>query len=351
MKAWEPEETFEKADFPAKKPGDDSKPDAKRKPGAGGKTGAGRPGRGAGEGERPGSQSGPQKSPPVSGAPKKFRPPPARPAPGPSAGVPAPPPIGQPAPARSKSGSGTAWEPDLDFERADFSGVPPEEAVARGDSRSSSDAMANVANARPGPGPQSGTPARSWQPPKLSEQARQAGKPDGGRGSAPAGSGPEKNTARTPKIVGSRIRQGPGSESGAGAASSAPLNSDLNSKTNAGSGTVHAAAGTAGVSGFSRRLLEELTILHRENARHILRHWYWEKTGMAPEGLGHIQPHDRIYVVLASLGPQVLIVLYESMSPTERRQMQEILDRPRNLTAVDANRVRTIFMQTLRAEV
>lgn len=274
MEPWEPEEIFDKADFPVKKSDPKSGDKPKRPP--------------------PGPGSGPIKP----------------------AGVPGPPPAIRPAPSH---GSGAAWEPDLDFERADYSGIPPEEAVARGDSRSSSDAMANVAAGRPGAPDGVGTPqAHSWQPPKLSEQARQK---------TQQAKQPESGGAQDPKVVGSRIRQGPGAErSGSGSADPT-------------------------VSGFSRRLLEELAILHRENARHILRHWYWEKTGMAPEGLGHIQPHDRIYIVLSSLGSQVLIVVYESMSPTERRQMQEILDHPRNVTAADASQVRTVFMNLLRAEV
>ncbi|MEQ9363599.1 MAG: hypothetical protein RIF32_05120 [Leptospirales bacterium] len=305
MKAWEPEEIFEKADFPAKKPGSKS----------GSKAGKGPPGQGGG-GRPPRNPTGGSGS---RGASKK------------SAGVPGPPPTGRPSPQRP---SGAVWEPDLDFERADFSGIPPEEAVTRGDSRSSSDAMANVAAGRPAANPSGGPQARTWQPPKLSERARKARDEKGAPGSSPAG-GATPGTAQTPKVVASRIRQGPGAETPVSKpAANAPAGAD-----------------PAGVSGFSRRLLEELVILHRENARHILRHWYWEKAGMAPEGLGHIQPHDRIYIVLSSLGPQVLIVMYESMSPTERRQMQEILNQPRNVTAADVSRVRTVFMNMLRAEV
>lgn len=330
MKAWEPEEIFEKADFPVKKPGSkaDSKSDAKPKnPARSNSPGTGRPG-------RPASQ-----------------------APAPGAGVPRPPSAGTGASPPGQA-SGAAWEPELDFERADFSGVSPEEAAARGDSRSSSDAMANVAAGRAASPANPASPqARAWQPPKLSEQARSKSGQAGSRtGKTPA----MDASAQTPNIVGSRIRQGPGAAANSqpnplankGASQAAPkTSSDRNAGRVVNPGGAAADANAAGASGFSQRLLEELTILHRENARHVLRHWYWEKAGMAPEGLGHIAPHDRIYMILSGLGPQVLMVLYESMSPTERRQMQEILNRPPNATAQEASRVRTTFMHLLRADI
>lgn len=306
MEPWEPEEIFEKADFPARK----SKPEKKA-----GQPGANRVPPGGGSG-RPAPRSQP-------------------------AGVPAPPSAIRP---QNRRGPGDVWEPELDFERVDFSGVPPEEAVARGDTRSSSDTMANVTAGRGGPSP--ATPqVGAWRPPRISEAAQ--------KNKAP---GPKTNpeqppAAQTPRVVGSRIRQGPGATGPAPFTGGRPTG-DVVRKTNAGSGTGAGVPVEAAIaSSFSRRLLEELAITHRENARHILRHWYWEKPGMAPEGLAHIPPHDRIYIVLAALGSPVLVAVYESMSPTERRQMQEILDQPRPVSGAQVNRVLTVFMNSLRGQV
>ncbi|MCB1309236.1 MAG: hypothetical protein KDK30_13680, partial [Leptospiraceae bacterium] len=57
-----------------------------------------------------------------------------------------------------------------------------------------------------------------------------------------------------------------------------------------------------GAAGFNARIFREMVLGNREAARHILRHWYWQKPGQQLSPIDAVHPHDRIYIVMTLLG-------------------------------------------------
>lgn len=289
MESWEPEESFDKADFPVRKK------KAQPPPSGDGKPASQNPPKQAGQPQRPSQQPAP---PPSADSGDRVR-------------------IGQ-------------WSPDLEFDQADFKGVPKAETLETGDDKRSSDAIQDIARRARRPQPAGDEPkrARSWQPPRVDR---------GDEASPDRPLFPRVSSADAEHVV--RRKQPDPS-------AAVPANSA--SRSAARSGARNSRSGP----GFTERILQELVILQRENARHILRNWSWEKPKMAPEGLAHIAAHDRIFIVLSGLGPKVLEILYESMTPAERRQMQEILTEPRrrNPAANEIITVRNAFMQRIRGD-
>ncbi|MBX7058071.1 MAG: hypothetical protein K1X75_08380 [Leptospirales bacterium] len=181
-----------------------------------------------------------------------------------------------------------AWRPELDFERADFP-------------RPATPAQTPSAESPPAAGNDSGgsRSIRRWLPGKTSE-ASPARAIDAGQ------------------VLG-----------GGKASAASPAGGDG--------------------AGVQNRLLQEAALTRREEARHVLRRWYWEKAGQAQGTLAAIDPHDRIAIVLNLLGADVARRLLELFSPMERQQVLSVLRRPMRRYAVnELALVRAGFMEALR---
>lgn len=180
------------------------------------------------------------------------------------------------------------WEPDLQFEKADFAAKP--------------------ADAKPRPVAKPvGTPARPDPRPLPSSTAAQPGAAPGR------------------VITGSPVKPTPAAK---------PLPSPSPVQMSA-----------------ADKLFRDTVIASAEKAVFLLRHWYWEKP--APPGAPQKHPvpaHDRIQIVLGSIGEGGLRGLFEIMTPKERGQMMEILRRPQRFRPAAIESVRRYFSDLLRDE-
>jgi hypothetical protein len=72
-------------------------------------------------------------------------------------------------------------------------------------------------------------------------------------------------------------------------------------------------------------VLKAAVIPNPELAVYRIRNWFFEKPGKSEKGIYSVSPHLRIYIVLSLLGAELIKVIYSIMSPTERRQIHQIL--------------------------
>ena len=103
-----------------------------------------------------------------------------------------------------------------------------------------------------------------------------------------------------------------------------------------------------GAGDFGARLLARLVLTKPESARNIIRHWYWQKPGQGEGALKSVHPHDRIFILLATIGKKVTTALFEVMSPMEREQLIGILKEPRQPTPIEISIVRRAFGELMR---
>lgn len=79
-----------------------------------------------------------------------------------------------------------------------------------------------------------------------------------------------------------------------------------------------------------------------------LRGWYWEKEGHPPDGLiGQVPPATRIFIILVTAGKPILEKLYSIMTPTERRQFNDLLKQPPKLDGQMVSVVRRGFLESI----
>lgn len=99
------------------------------------------------------------------------------------------------------------------------------------------------------------------------------------------------------------------------------------------------------------KLFRDTVIASAEKAVFLLRHWFWEKPA-PPGGLKRhpVPAHDRIQIVLGSMGEGGVRALFEIMTPKERGQMAEILRRPQSFRPAAIESVRRYFSDLLRDE-
>lgn len=195
------------------------------------------------------------------------------------------------------------WSPDLEFERADFRSAPPSK--------------------KEGPAPPASTPAGpAADAGGESEKKREV------RRWIPGAGGDKMAPA---KVSAERIVS-PGAAApaaGAKAAANTP--------------------GSPPVQRFHAAMMRDLALARRETARHILRRWFWEKSEQAPPALRGLAAHDRIQIVLSLLGLEAARSLLAMMTPEERRQMVQILKRPnRRFATNEIALARDAFMEALR---
>ncbi len=71
-------------------------------------------------------------------------------------------------------------------------------------------------------------------------------------------------------------------------------------------------------------LLQKSILARPEDSVYILRHWYWEKTPEVKELWQSVPAHDRIFIIIASLGEKIAGLLLPIMTPTEQKQLSDI---------------------------
>ncbi len=226
-----------------------------------------------------------------------------------------------------------AWRPEDEFEAADFpaakqkpapAGPPlwtPEAEFERADFTPASSPEKQANPAKPGPAPSKPsapaappTPERkvsAWQPDKLGAPGAVRA-PD--RPAAPAPASPRAPRAAVPPVKPPAV----------------------------------SAAAAESVT-YANQLLRDLALAKRESARHVLRRWYWEKPGQAPESLARIPAAERIFIIFSLLGGRTAKVVLDTMTPAERAQMIAIFKAPRRKFAVnELATVRSAFMDAVR---
>lgn len=208
------------------------------------------------------------------------------------------------------------WAPEAEFERADFKPAPAPEkksAPAKPAPPEAQPAAPSAPSAPPAPERK----VSAWQPGKL-----------GAPGAKPApvrapdrASQPAPDSPRPPRVVVPPAKPAP-----------PPANP----------------AAAAGVS-YANQLLRDLALARRESARHVLRRWFWEKPGQAPESLARILAAERIFIIFSLLGGSAAKAVLDTMTPAERAQMIAIFKAPRRKFAVnEIAAVRSAFMDAVR---
>ena len=91
-----------------------------------------------------------------------------------------------------------------------------------------------------------------------------------------------------------------------------------------------------------------MIVNHPENAMHLLRHWLFAKPNSGDDAVRSVHPHNRIFIILASAGPKLAGYLLKIMSPSEKKEIQNILKRKPSFSAGDVNIVRQHFMLKIR---
>lgn len=101
---------------------------------------------------------------------------------------------------------------------------------------------------------------------------------------------------------------------------------------------------------MTRVYLSELVGQDPRGATDLLRSWYWEKSGRESP-VKYVPPRNRIHLILRSLTKEALLVLYEMMTPVERRQMEEIRKEPMHVNEREILKVRKYFMARLAGQL
>lgn len=95
------------------------------------------------------------------------------------------------------------------------------------------------------------------------------------------------------------------------------------------------------------RLLMKAALENREKAVYALRHWYWEKPSASTETWRSVPGHDRILIILASIGEKITNALLAIMTPVEQGQLREILRRQTHFSSDQVGAVRKKFMEMI----
>ncbi len=107
----------------------------------------------------------------------------------------------------------------------------------------------------------------------------------------------------------------------------------------------------ANAPAFPAQLFRQAALESPETSIRFLRKWLWEKwppPGGPTTGAGSIEPHDRIFIVLSTLGMKVVQYLFQIMSPRERAEFQKILKRPPRHNPVSVAMVCRAFMDGVK---
>ena len=94
------------------------------------------------------------------------------------------------------------------------------------------------------------------------------------------------------------------------------------------------------------RLMQETVLADPELAIRYLRRWYWEKWPPTEKvsGVRTVPPHDRLQIVLMTLGAKVQQYIYRIMSPVERGKFNEVATRNKTYSPATVNLVCREFM-------
>lgn len=215
------------------------------------------------------------------------------------------------------------WAPEAEFERADFKPAPPPESrgkPAKPAPPRSNSAAASAPAAPPVAAPIAPAAERkvtAWQPGKLGAPG---GTPPSARAPERAGA-PAPEGPRAPRVVVPPVKPA----------------------------TPPAGPAAAVGASYANQLLRDLALARRESARHVLRRWYWEKPGQAPDALARIAGAERIFIVFSLIGASAAKAVLDTMTPSERAQMIAIFKAPRRKFAVnEIAAVRSAFMDAVR---
>ncbi len=94
-----------------------------------------------------------------------------------------------------------------------------------------------------------------------------------------------------------------------------------------------AAASEAGDTGLKRKQsviqadvsVRGMVSQRPELAVYRIRNWFFEKPGSRNGGIYSVHPHLRIYITLSLMGAALIKTVYSIMSPSERKQIHQIL--------------------------
>ncbi len=107
-----------------------------------------------------------------------------------------------------------------------------------------------------------------------------------------------------------------------------------------------------GTASLGETILKETVLAEPSRAVDQLRRWFWAKPGISGDNpaLAQVQPHERIFIVLASLGKEITEYLFTMISPAERVRFQAILKHPYRPQAGQVQIVRRAFADAMRGD-
>lgn len=236
-----------------------------------------------------------------------------------------------------------SWEPDQVFEKPDFPRVKRKQDDRAGRSAGQKKQPQAGSPEKADSGPSSDR-IKAWTPAALDGARKplpkkRSSKPQQESGGQAGGSWvPDQDFARAdfPRKNG-KARTTAGGQETAGAATG-PAHSKA------------AASPASGGSSLPQQYLRELVLTFPDNTVNQLRNWYWAKPGEPRNdpGLAAVHPHERIFIVLASVGKQVTEYIFTMMSPKERANLQAILRMAFQPDAAKVQAVRRAFSQAIR---
>lgn len=224
-----------------------------------------------------------------------------------------------------------SWEPDLEFEKADFP------------SRKSQDPDAPRSKNEPA-NPSAGTKTggRNRGPSSTADQTAGSETAAGLRKAAfpkinPAGALPKGS------VISGKSPPAPASPAPGQRGQETPEPTQLGRA---------AAGGGRQAAALTVRLLQESAIAAPENTLRFLRKWFWEKwpAQSDPGPVGSVSPQDRIEILFTQFGEKVSTYLLQLMPPLERGRFQEILQRRRSFSQATVALVAREFMNGIRRE-
>ncbi|MBI3394852.1 MAG: hypothetical protein HY042_03375 [Spirochaetia bacterium] len=225
------------------------------------------------------------------------------------------------------------YKPEQIFQKADFPRIKREDAEKKAPGKKPEQPAKPAVSPLPKPVPQKiadpGLPV--WSPDLVFNKA-----------DFPTHSADVTNTGQVKPVPGPV----PGFENRPGAGGLPGGASRVNSRDAGPSSAPKAASAAPGPSAVDR-LFRQTVLGHPEKAVYLIRHWYWEKPGRGPAST--VPGHDRIYIVLASLGPAAAGVLLDIMTPKEREQLSQILQKPVQFRPDQIALVRRQFVESITA--